>query len=112
MDVDESSSANERVTDAKTRVLSQLAEKEKRENPIPQNSVEDELLAISKGTHPDQSSMKSGKVTKQGKKSKTSKKKQERAEMIKDMLAEKVTLAKQRHKTVRGYRKKDEDEEN
>ena len=47
---------------------------------------------------------------KQGKKSKKDKRKAEKAEMIKDMLSEKIDVAKKRHKTVRHYRDDSDDE--
>lgn len=100
------------MEDSKTRVLNSLAIKELREKK-PDDSIPsgmDELTAISRGIHPDQQKQSPGKILKKGKKTKKDKRKMEKAQMIKDMLSEKIDLAKKRHKTVRHYRGESDDE--
>lgn len=74
----------------------------------------DELTAISMGVHPEQlkaaqENKSNGKVSKGGSKnSKRNKKKQMKAEAIKDMLEEKINSSKQRHTSIRKFRQEDE----
>lgn len=114
VEIDEPS---ERLDD-KSRVLSKLAEKQLREGPkVSEQGLESELSAIERGEHSnnlgtvDEGLGKSTRVNKKAGSNKRAKQRRERALMVQDMLKEKVSLAKQRHKTVRQYREDDESKE-
>lgn len=101
--------------DDKSRVFRQLAEKQLRMGPKEfEHGIDGELAAIEKGDHPNQLGLgadgvgNSAKAPKKAGSNKRAKRRRERALLVQDMLKEKVSQAKQRHKTVRQYREDDE----